>query len=270
MPNKNNSCVMTNINTYLRARKKFIKKHPLYIKYHKMSVEDLIRIYNAEDTPDDAKQFLLEMIYLRVFFYFPSFISKKKYKLSMILYDEALQNISKHILDAIKRFNPDKGSSFLAYAYGDIIAAMAQTFKETNTVKLPPGVGYLEYAEEEADYSNENTDINPDTVLVLKTSLFSEVDDFDVVDYDENLHKKQLTEWLEEALSEEAGVLTDDERMVVTLHNGLFGNEPMVYADIAAIRKNSGRGCSRSRISQIHTKAIAKLKKWFAEMQIED
>lgn len=265
MPNKHSSCVITNINTYIKARKHQSINHQLYTKYGKMSVEDLITVYKDDTTPEDTKQYLLELLYLKLFFYFPSFLSKKKYNLTMPLYDEALQNISSHILEAIKRFDPSKGTSFLAYAYGDLTAAMAQTFKETNIVRLPPGSTYKEC---EVVPSTENSDISPDTILVSKAILFSDVGYSDMVDYDTDLHNKQLVEWLEEALSSEADVLTDDERMVVVLHNGLFGNEPMVYADIAALRKSLGRGCSRSRISQIHTKALNKLKKWFADMNL--
>lgn len=268
MPNKHSSCVITNINTYLRARKKQAQNNPLYLKYSKMSVEALIQAYKDEKTSEATKTFLLEMIYLKIFFYFPSFLSKKRYKLTMPLYDDALQNISGHILEAIKRFDPSKGTLFLAYAYGDLTAAMAQTFKETNVVRLPPGATYKEYFREETVPSTENSDISPDTILVSKSTLFSDISYSDTVDYDEDLHRKQLVEWLEEALTAEADVLTDDERLVVILHNGLFGNEPMVYADIAAMRKNMGKGCSRSRISQIHTKAIGKLKKWFADMDL--
>lgn len=263
MPNKHSSCVITNINTYLRAHKKHTQNNPLYLKYNKMSVEELISAYKQAEKNSGLKDFLLELLYLKIFFYFPSFLSKKRYKLSMPLYDDALQNISSHILEAIKRFDPSKGTSFLAYAYGDLTAAMAQTFKETNVVRLPPGA----YCNEcELAPSTENNDISPDTILVSKSTLFSDISYSDTVDYDEDLHSKQLVEWLEEALTAEADVLTDDERLVVILHNGLFGNEPMVYADIAALRKEMGKGCSRSRISQIHTKAIGKLKKWFADI----
>lgn len=265
MPNKHSSCVMTNINTYIRARKQHTQSNPLYPKYNKMSVEGLISAYKGIDLPEKEKEFLLELIYLKLFFYFPRFLSKKKYKLNMPLYDEALQNISSHILEAINRFDPSKGTSFLAYAYGDLTAAMAQTFKETNVVRLPPGASYKEY---EATPPTENSDISPDAILVSKASLFSDINYSDTVDYDADLHSKQLVEWLEEAVSSEADVLTEDERMVVVLHNGLFGIEPMVYADIAAMRKDMGKGCSRSRISQIHTKALDKLKKWFAEMDL--
>ena len=90
------------------------------------------------------------------------------------------------------------------------------------------------------------------------------------IDFDATLHGQQLVELLEDALSREAGVLTDDERRVLILHNGLFGHEEMVYKDIAKLRKAEGKGCAPSRISQIHTSAIMKLREHFSRVGAEE
>ena len=90
------------------------------------------------------------------------------------------------------------------------------------------------------------------------------------IDFDATLHGKQLVELLEDALSQAAGVLTDDERRVLILHNGLFGHEEMVYKDIAKLRKSEGKGCAPSRISQIHTSALHKLREHFSCIGAEE
>ena len=90
------------------------------------------------------------------------------------------------------------------------------------------------------------------------------------IDFDEKLHKQQLVEFLEDALSSEAGVLSDDECRVIILHNGLFGHEEMVYRDIAKLRKAEGKGCAPSRISQIHTSALSKLREHFQRVNLEE
>ena len=315
---KHNSGVMSKINNYVKSRKKHLSNNPLFVKYNKMKLEELIACYKYNNNDEREKAFILETIYLKVFFYFPSFLGKRRYRLNGILYDEALQNISMHILDAINRFDPSRGYPFLAYAYGDITAAMSQTFQEYNTIRLPQGSKASKhrnyFREEDTGMQSEgndasedsrdsrdsrdsevvgvddfvmdpevgmssvidnpekamNSDISTDAVLSSKTIMFTDSDRVTVIDYDTDLHNKQLVEWLEEALSEEAGVLTEEERRIVILHNGLFGNTPMVYDEIALQRKALGRGSSRSRISQIHTRAISKLKTWFYDMEVFD
>ena len=88
------------------------------------------------------------------------------------------------------------------------------------------------------------------------------------IDVDERIHSEQLLGWLEEALSKDSGVLTDDERLVLTHHYGLFGAKQMKYEEIAKIRKAAGRGCACSRISQINTTAIKKVRDFFYDNEV--
>ena len=89
------------------------------------------------------------------------------------------------------------------------------------------------------------------------------------IDMDERMHSAQLIDWLATALSEEAGILTPDERMVLTHHYGLFGAPQMKYEEIAKIRGATGKGCACSRISQINTAAIKKIRDYFYDYMIE-
>lgn len=271
-------------------------------KYGALSTEELIREYKREDISDQDKKWLLEQIYLKMFYFFPYTITQHHYFLTAAMFDEAIQNISVALLNAIKRFNPNLGYKFAAYFFGDLKSSMRKTFRDSNLVKLPsintqctyfkeedavendsliPVSGHehedpidslIKEQEEKGDLHNdvveENHDINADRVLVSKSTKFNDSYSSSEYDFDAELYKKQLSEWLEEAISKESGVLTDDERMVVILHNGLFGNKPMIYKDIAKLRKKKGRGSARSRISQIHTQALEKIKKWFMENHI--
>lgn len=88
------------------------------------------------------------------------------------------------------------------------------------------------------------------------------------IDVDERIQSAQLINWLESAMSEAAGVLTPDERLVLTHHYGLFGAPQMKYEEIAQIRRASGRGCACSRISQINTAAIKKIRDYFNEKKV--
>ena len=89
------------------------------------------------------------------------------------------------------------------------------------------------------------------------------------IDMDERMHAEQLLVWLGHAMSEEAGILTPDERMVLMHLYGLFGAPKMKYAEIAAIRGATGKGCACSRISQINTAAIKKIREYFYDYMIE-
>ena len=85
------------------------------------------------------------------------------------------------------------------------------------------------------------------------------------IDVDERIQSAELIEWLEDALSEKANILTPDERLVLIHHYGLFGAPQMKYEEIAKIRRANGRGCACSRISQINTAAIKKIREYFQQ-----
>lgn len=84
-----------------------------------------------------------------------------------------------------------------------------------------------------------------------------------VIDADERIQSAELVELLQNALSEDSDILTPDEKLVLIHHYGLFGKPQMKYEEIAKIRKASGRGCACSRISQINTAAIKKMREYF-------
>lgn len=90
------------------------------------------------------------------------------------------------------------------------------------------------------------------------------------IDFEEIVHNNELLEWLEEALSKEAGICTEDARLIILAYYGLFDAQSMPYREIAEIRKKRGCSSSLSRISQIHAKTIEKLRQYFFERNIED
>ncbi len=77
-------------------------------------------------------------------------------------------------------------------------------------------------------------------------------------------------EWLEEALSKEAELCSEDARIIILSYYGLFGTEPIPYRVISEIRKNLGLSSSLSRISQIHAKTIEKFRQFFQDRNIEE
>ena len=62
---------MSKINNYIKSRREQLAENPLFDKYDKMRVEDLIACYKDNTCTESEKKFILETIYLKVFFYFP-------------------------------------------------------------------------------------------------------------------------------------------------------------------------------------------------------
>lgn len=88
-------------------------------------------------------------------------------------------------------------------------------------------------------------------------------------DIEDKIHLQELVQWLKDAVRKDAGLLTDEECFIIINHFGLFSHPPMKYREIAKIRKENGTGSSCSRISQITTSAIQKLRKFFCDNGIE-
>ena len=293
-----NKDVVSTISEYRRLRRKHDQLlNPYYFeKYGDMTVEDLLLYYHSGDVPADERAWLREQIYLAVFFLLP-YAVRKGYSMRAQIFSDAMQNMSVAVLQAIEMFKPGLGYKFSNYLIGYFRGGITKTVRESVVVSSAPakkktddageqnsvvksasqarkkligeGRGDDETEGDENEYENTwYRYARQSGVPPVMPDGDTPVGDPDSMDY--KVHNNQLVEWLEEALSREAGVLTEDEARVIILHYGLFGNRPHIYPEIAEIRKAEGRGCACSRISQINTHAIAKLRKWFEERNIEE
>lgn len=293
-----NKDVVSTISEYRRLRRKHDPLlNPYYFeKYGDMTVEDLLLYYHSGDVPADERAWLREQIYLAVFFLLP-YAVRKGYSMRAQIFSDAMQNMSVAVLQAIEMFKPGLGYKFSNYLIGYFRGGITKTVRESVVVSSAPakkktddaseqnsvvksasqarkkligeGRGDDETEGDENEYENTwYRYARQSGVPPVMPDGDTPVGDPDSMDY--KVHNNQLVEWLEEALSREAGVLTEDEARVIILHYGLFGNRPHIYPEIAEIRKAEGRGCACSRISQINTHAIAKLRKWFEERNIEE
>lgn len=293
-----NKDVVSTISEYRRLRKKHDPLlNPYYFeKYGDMTVEDLLLYYHSGDVAADERAWLREQIYLAVFFLLP-YAVRKGYSMRAQIFSDAMQNMSVAVLQAIEMFKPGLGYKFSNYLIGYFRGGITKTVRESVVVSSSPakkktpdstdpssvvksaaqarkklveeGRGDDETEGDENEYENTwYRYARQSGVPPVMPDGDTPVGDPDSMDY--KVHNNQLVEWLEEALSREAGVLTEDEARVIILHYGLFGNRPHIYPEIAEIRKAEGRGCACSRISQINTHAIAKLRKWFEDRDIEE
>lgn len=82
-------------------------------------------------------------------------------------------------------------------------------------------------------------------------------------DIDDEINQSQMQEWLEEALDPDNHVLTPDESFALIHHFGIHNVPPKTYKQIAALRKQQGKGGACSRVAELQKKALAKLRKFF-------
>jgi RNA polymerase sigma factor (sigma-70 family) len=181
-----------------------------------------------------------------------------------------MQNMSFTVLQAIDTFDPTKNFKFVNYLVGYFKSAISKTFRDTNVVSVPTGRRKILKEMQQSIRTEPLGDAEEILSYTGVEYMENGTAGMPNFDFDEDLHNKQLIEWLEEALSSEADVVTSDERRVLVLHYGLFGHDRLPYHDIAKLRAAEGRGCAYSRLSQIHTKAVKKLQRFFSDRGIDE
>ena len=255
-----------------------------------LTTEKLLAIYHSEDQDEDTRMAAREMAYLKTIFLVPSTINYM-YSVDTETFNDAVQNASLTMLTAMEWFKPNLGYTFAHYNLGYFRSAMSRTFRDKNVVDFPSGVlGNRTKKDDGVVYKQESYD--PDAERVREAtepdhsdsehrpvpagslSSFSEYNDeyaygmgMESSMYngssveDESCHG-ELRQILDYAVSKESGILTDDEREVLILHSGLYGEKEHHYKEIAEIRAARGQGASCSRISQLNTSAKNKIKEW--------
>ena len=189
------------------------------------------------------------------------------------------------LIEAAKRFDPNRNVRFISYAVWWIRQAMLQSLAEhSRIVRLPLNragtlyrigkvsrqldqeLGRQPSAEEIAKKLNLSIEEVQDTMNIANTHISlddpysNDQDDNALVDYlmdenaempDERTYSNALGEDMEKAL----GTLSDREREILTLYFGLSNEDPLTLEEIG--RKMS---LTRERIRQIKEKAIMRLR----------
>ena len=235
------------------AYKAAMQNTAIYKKYENRAVDELLYDYHCTDLTQQEKDEIKNIIFLKTFFLIPHMI-KSNYYVNQNNFDDSVQNTCLSVLQAIEAFNPKLGFKFVNYLAGYFKSGISKTFKDANVVTLPPGY---------------KKDPNQEVAVYLgveytENSLAS--DD----DADKYLHNIDLVQRLEDAISKEADVLTEDERNILIKKYGLFGHKRMSYREISAERASEHKGSAYSRITQIHSKAVKKLATYFQDFDIEE
>lgn len=278
------STVVGSVSRYKKYRLKTKKSS---LNEDNLSTEELLSLYHSSNTPKDAKKMLREAILLKVYFLFPYYV-RRKYSLSTDMFNDAMQNFTVSTLQAMEMFKPELGFRFSSFLCGYFKEATAKTFSDSNVVTVPSArrvvIEHIYDQDEGSDDENasEQEDEVQDRIAnaignMRRAVPFTggeNVSPYDALEsadkMDEDVHNSQLREWLVEAFTSNGAGLTSSEREVLLLHYGLNGNHVMKHRQIAEMRRKEGLGSALSRISQLHTSAVHKLRVWFQANGLEE
>lgn len=216
-----------------------------------------------------------------------------KYKISGIPLADLINQGNVGMLEAAKRFNPEKGVKFISYAVWWIRQSIIQSLAEqSGTVKLPIKQASILYKingaienlskelgrEPRSDEIAEYLDISEDDIEnILRVSRnylsleapVKEGEDRTFIDFLES--KKQDVEeeiihkTLNEALTEIVDELSNREKDIVIWRFGLNGEIPKTLEEIGQILT-----ISRERVRQVESRALNKLKKKALKRKLVD
>ncbi len=203
------------------------------------------------------------------------------------------------LIEAAKRFDPDRGVRFISYAIWWIKQSILQTIQtQKDLIKLPQKASFLstkidkaylhlkdhlnrepKYKEIKEHLQKEGVEIEEDVIknyLLIKrhsVSLDSPInvdESLNYIDIMSNTGTKEIEEKLvKEALQKELdnilSYLSERERFIIIHRFGLNGEEPKTLKEVGCLL-----GISRERIRQIELKALKRIKVIVTKRKLKD
>jgi RNA polymerase primary sigma factor len=216
-----------------------------------------------------------------------------RYKISGIPMVDLINQGNVGLLEAAKRFDPDKGVKFISYAVWWIRQSIIQSLAEqSGTVKLPSKQASILYkingaietltkelgrepkSNEIAEYLNLSEEDIENILRVSRNYLSLEApikdgEDRSFIDFlesnkqdvEDSIIHKTLTDSLNEIIEE----LPDREKKIVVWRFGLNGEVPKTLEEIG-----QALTISRERVRQVESRALMKLKKKALKRKLTD
>ncbi len=204
------------------------------------------------------------------------------------------------LIEAAKRFDPEKGVRFISYAIWWIKQSILQTIQnqkeiiripqKTQNISIKIDTIYLQLKEKlnrEPSYKeikeylkiNEDLDIDEETIknyLLIKrhsVSLDTPVDEEEGVSFidllsnqnTDDLERDLIKEYLEREIDHILSFLSERERYVIVNRFGLHDTQPKTLKEIG-----KELGISRERVRQIETRALKKIKALATRRHLRD
>ena len=166
------------------------------------------------------------------------------------------------LIEAISRYDPRKGAKFSSYVLKRVKGAMYDYLRRLdwlpksrrkNLKCLEQAIMELEAREGRYPTDEEVTKIRMDMVAkqLLALDAYMEDEELQIADYSQNPEKTAYKELLKELLVEAIKKLSEKERLVLSMKY----EKGMNFKEIGLVL-----GVSESRVSQIHSLALMKLK----------
>ena len=203
------------------------------------------------------------------------------------------------LIEAAKRFDPDKNVRFISYAIWWIKQSILQTIQnQKDLIRMPQKASNLSikidsvylnlkenlgrepnYEEIKEKLDELGIDIDEDTIKALllakrySVSLDTPVDedegtsfiDFITKHGTKDIEKKLFEEELKKEIEEILSHLNERERFIIIKRFGLDNEEPMTLRDIGKLL-----GISRERVRQIESKALRKIRAIATKRHLRD
>ncbi len=216
-----------------------------------------------------------------------------KYKNTGIPIFDIIEQGNLGLLEAAKRYKPDKNVKFISYAVWWIRQAIIQGLTEqSGSVRLPVKQAYILFKinntsellmkslnrEPTTKELSENTGISEEDINnILRASKqnlsldapYSETSDKSFLDYLEdtapNIEDELIRKTLKLSIDEIVSDLSERETNIITKRYGLDGDEPQTLEEIG-----EKLHLSRERVRQIEVKAMDKLKKKAIKRKLDE
>lgn len=216
-----------------------------------------------------------------------------RYKNAGVSLSDLINQGNLGLIEAARRFDPEKGVKFISYAVWWIRQAMVQLLAEqSGTVKLPIKQASLLYKineaienlsknlhrepmpEEVAEYLKIDKDTVENILMVSRNYLsfetpIKEGEDRTFLDLMESKTIRVEDEVINRALKDTLQSLIEDlderEASILKMRYGLEGENPMTLEEVGNILK-----ISRERVRQIEVRALNKLRKKAIKKRLQD
>lgn len=243
-------------------------------------IQEWLCEYHADGTPPARRKELKDRIVMNTWFLLPFILSSKRFPAA--LFEDALQNMVIEIIKAIDNFKPELGHKFTSYISGYLKNAVSLSARDNSVVRVPASarrtaqVQTTSLGKSHGDaggctitsgsgdvYDEEN--VGQDRALPRHTSVQGAEQEYAAqmgisAGLEESVMHLEVMGLLEQALSEDASLLTKKERLVITYRFGIFGAPRLTLEDVAHIFHGQGWNATKEWIYQIEQKAKKKLR----------